>query len=186
MGLSPGIRLAPPMPRLTGHWPWRRRVCRLGRSRMRLHFSDGRARQQSNRGGRSDESVGLHFPLHRGARPKRKTSRPRSPRRRWLEGSGPSGPGEAERRDGLRSSTQNRKAGRGGVRPSLAGVVISVGVRRRAAAPSLISESIPPMVYEDRPTSPASRSRRRRAMWPVIISVIALVGAIGGILLATR
>lgn len=40
------------------------------------------------------------------------------------------------------------------------------------------------MVLEHLPSTRASRSRRHRAMWPIIIVVMALIGAVGGTLVA--
>lgn len=42
------------------------------------------------------------------------------------------------------------------------------------------------MVFEHRPDAPASRSWRRRAMWPLIPVLMAIIGAIGGLLLASH
>jgi L-rhamnose mutarotase len=42
------------------------------------------------------------------------------------------------------------------------------------------------MVLENLPSTRASRSRRHRAVWPRIIAVITLAGAVGGLLLAAR
>jgi hypothetical protein len=40
------------------------------------------------------------------------------------------------------------------------------------------------MVLEHTPSTRASRSRRQRALWPIIIAVMALIGVVGGTLLA--
>ena len=42
------------------------------------------------------------------------------------------------------------------------------------------------MVFQHTPNDDTSRSWRRRAMWPLITVVMAVIGAIGGWLLATR
>lgn len=42
------------------------------------------------------------------------------------------------------------------------------------------------MVLENLPSTRASRSRRQRAFWPVITVLMALFGAVGGVMLATH
>jgi hypothetical protein len=42
------------------------------------------------------------------------------------------------------------------------------------------------MVLENLPSTRASRSRRPRVVWPALIAVIALAGAVGGVMFTSR
>lgn len=42
------------------------------------------------------------------------------------------------------------------------------------------------MVLENLPSTRASRSRRQRALWPAVTILMALIGAFGGVMLATH
>jgi hypothetical protein len=42
------------------------------------------------------------------------------------------------------------------------------------------------MVLEHTPSTRASRSRRQRALWPIIVAIMIVVGATGGVLMAAH